>query len=322
MIRLNLLGAMGNQLFEYAFARALSEEFGDSDIRINDHFDGFIRLYSDKKFYYTSPDIKYLTLNENVSFIKNDLKNKAATLFQLADYVYFHQDMLRGQFTPEKFMRQSARGKYQQAKGLLYTYYPHNKTAPEKKLVTDLFQSEKYFKSIENILRRELLVKAPPSPENRAMIEEMSSCESVAVHIRRGDFGDSHWSFLQVCNERYYQDSMDYIAARVKSPVFYIFSNNSGEIQWIKENYHFDHPVKYVDMKNPAHEDYRLMYNCRNFVISNSTFSWWGSYMSKNPSKIITAPDIWQKKEYKGGSMDIYRDDMIKIKVYLEENDL
>lgn len=202
----------------------------------------------------------------------------------------------------------------------MYTHYIHSIKSRKNKLVTDLFQSELYFKGIRNILLNEFKVKCEPSQENLEMINELSTCNSVCVHIRRGDFTDTYWSYLNVCNENYYQRGMDHVAQHTANPVFYIFSNTHKDFEWIKENYHFSYPVKYVDLGNPAHEDYRLMYNCKHFVMSNSTFSWWASYMSENPDKIVVAPDVWQNKPYKGGTIDIYRDDMIKIHVDLEDS--
>lgn len=318
MIRLNLLGGMGNQLFGYAYARALSEEFSDKEIVINDYFYRFFNFCLGRKFKYTPIDLKHLVLNENVKYARHNFKNVVLSTLEFINYGYYHQDFLRKPFTQEKFYKQSERGKYQQAKNLLYTYYTHSPKAPKNKLVTDLFQSEKYFKNIRDILLKEFKVNTPLSDRNAKMIDELKSCNSVCVHMRRGDFLEDHWNFLVVCNEEYYQKGMDYIAERVENPVFYIFSNTPNEIGWIKENYHFTYPVRYVDLGNPAHEDFRLMYNCEHFVISNSTFSWWGSYMSVNKDKIVVAPDIWQRKEY-SGTMDIYRDDMVKIHVNLED---
>lgn len=317
MIRVNLIGGFGNQMFEYAYARALAEEFGDNKIIINDFFYRFIVLYADKKFNYIPIDLKYLVLNENIKYAKHNLKNAVSSTFEFIDYAYYHQDFLRKPFTQEKFFKRSERGKYQQAKNLLYTHYIHSSKAPKNKLVTDLFQSELYFKNIKDILLKEFQVKTTLSDQNAKMLEELKSCNSVCVHIRRGDFLNEHWNFLAVCNEKYYQDGMDYIASHTINPTFYIFSNTAKDFEWIKENYHFKYPVKYVDLNNPAHEDFRLMYNCKHFVMSNSTFSWWASYMSKNEDKLVIVPDIWQRKKY-NGSMDIYRDDMIKIHIDLE----
>lgn len=131
---------------------------------------------------------------------------------------------------------------------------------------------------------------------------------------------------LAVCTEYYYQKGMDYIASNTENPVFYIFSNTHSDLEWIKNNYQFDYPVKYVDLNNPDYEEIRLMYNCKHFVISNSTFSWWGSYLSSSPNKIVVAPDIFKRKEpeevFKDMNCnDVYRDDMVIIPTTEEKED-
>lgn len=55
----------------------------------------------------------------------------------------------------------------------------------------------------------------------------------------------------------------------------------------------FDHPVAYVEVDVPDYETLRLMYMCKHFVMSNSSFSWWASYLSDNKEKIVVAPSYW-----------------------------
>ena len=93
-------------------------------------------------------------------------------------------------------------------------------------------------------------------------------------------------ALLNICDYNYYLKSMEYISNKVDSPVFYIFSNSSEDINWIKNNYDFSmYNTVYVDLNNPDYEELRLMYNCKHFIISNSTFSWWGQYLCNNPEK-------------------------------------
>ena len=87
---------------------------------------------------------------------------------------------------------------------------------------------------------------------------------------------------------------MQYISGKINSPVFYFFSNTHDDINWLRENYEFpNYNVKYIDLNNPDYEELRLMYSCRHFIIANSSLSWWGSYLSGNPEKIICAPSKW-----------------------------
>lgn len=323
MIKLNLMGGLGNQMFEYAYARALAEEFGDTKIIINPYFSKFYNIAAQRTFRMTPNLLRVLKLNDNVQEIScgKGMTDGSCTFIKFA----FERVFTAKYFSPEKYIQRTSKGNFQIG-NFGISYFDHSVTAPSDKVVTGLYQSEKYFKKIRSILINEFQVKSEPSARNLQMMQEISSCNSVGIHIRRGDFGKSQWKYLRVCNEDYYVRSLNYICERVKDPVFYIFTNNHSEMEWIRNNYRFDKKIKYVDLNNPGYEDLRLMYHCKHFVISNSTFSWWGSYLSQNDDKIICAPSKWfasvpnrlYAKPYPG-RIDIYRDDMIKIPVHLEE---
>ena len=74
----------------------------------------------------------------------------------------------------------------------------------------------------------------------------------------------------------------------MKNPVFYIFSTDQ---QWAKDNIKIDAPHVYVDWTKRDYEDLQLMSNCKHFINANSSFSWWGSFLSPNKHKIILSPN-------------------------------
>lgn len=316
MIRVNLIGGLGNQMFEYAYARAIAEESGDMDIIVNPFFNAYYHIPVEKKIILFENSLKYLVLNKDV----HELSRAKGMIYAALDFIRYAADAVLYKFmTRQKFAYRTARGNYMLCR-YGYTYYEHSKKFRSKKVLAGLYQSGRFFEKIRPIIVEEFRVKNEPSKENAAMINELSGCNSVCVHIRRGDYSDPKWSFLKICNEQYYRDGMDYIAEHVGDPVFYIFSNNSRDLKWIKDNYHFDYDVRYVDMGNSACEDMRLMCSCKHFVLSNSTLGWWGSYLSENADKIVVVPDAWQKEETYTEAFDIYRDDMVKIHVDPKEN--
>lgn len=309
MITVNLHGGLGNLMFEYAYGRALQEELGDK-LEFNAQYINLISLWL-----YHRPDTKnnllHLTLNDSVRW-KSPLTGYAEGIIDgihSAFYSYYKRgELYHGKSSFEKASR----------KGYLFsldaiTYYRYAGRKNINRKVIGLWQSEKYFKNIEDIIRKEFVVKTPPSSENQKMINELKMCNSVCVHIRRGDYLTAfNAKELVVCNNAYFNAGMKYIADRTENPVFYIFTNDSKDVKWIQENYHFDYPVKYVDLNNPNYEELRLMYTCKHFVISNSTFSWWGSYLATNPCKITVAPSIWLNG-YTAPQDILLRDDIVKI---------
>jgi hypothetical protein len=77
----------------------------------------------------------------------------------------------------------------------------------------------------------------------------------------------------------------------VKDPHFFVFSDDP---EWVVDNLKLRNPIRYINHNgNMPHEDLRLMSLCRHHVIANSSFSWWGAWLSKNPQKLVIAPESW-----------------------------
>lgn len=324
MVELMLAGGLGNQMFQYAYARAISEEFKNSNIEINPYFNEIFKIYSKAikgKPEYLEYQLNLFKLNSNVKV----LSSVAARCKALKEFSYgtaVRMGWIHPNTDAAKYEKKSSKGKF-----VLFdkscTYYRHSKDCSvNRKTVLGWFFSEKFFANIKPILLEEFQFKEPPADnKNIEMIEELSSCNSVCVHIRRGDLTNKHYTYFSMVGEDYYKEGMRYIAERTNNPVFYIFTNNHNDFEWLKQNYKFDYPVKFVDLGNPGHEDLRLMYNCKHFVISNSSFSWWGSYMSQNPNKIVVAPDLPMDKCWLGDKSckDKLRSDMVILKADKEE---
>lgn len=125
-------------------------------------------------------------------------------------------------------------------------------------------------------------------------LRKIQSTNSVALHVRRGDYVSNKETsaFHGVCSTAYYQDAIAYLARKRSDLYFFIFSD---DISWVKENLVINEfPVDYVEHNtNLAHEDLRLMYFCKNNIIANSSFSWWGAWLNNHPDKIVIAPEKW-----------------------------
>ncbi|MBO7258018.1 MAG: alpha-1,2-fucosyltransferase, partial [Alphaproteobacteria bacterium] len=158
-----------------------------------------------------------------------------------------------------------------------------------------LFQNERYFLKYRKEILKAFRFKENMSNKNKQLVKSIQNSNSVAVHIRRGDYlaknGDQH-----VLSPTYYKLATNYIAERVKNPHFYIFSD---DMKWVKENIKLPYPHTFVEHNygDYSYNDMRLMSLCKHNIIANSTFSWWGAWLNKNPNKIVITPDIWLKKD-------------------------
>lgn len=300
MINLKISDGLGNQMFQYAFGRALSEFCGDKLCLNTLHFkQSDLRHYSLYHFY----------LSDEVKVLKSP-----------AESIYYAYGKLRYEYLTKLKYKQFKGTKVRLLQALNregiyyglspYEYYEIQKSSKGFKYVNGYWQSPKFFHAIEAKLQQELRVKTEASDANKAMIQKLSNSNSVCVHVRRGDYVGSSFD---VCTEAYYQKAMDVIASHVENPTFYVFSNSSEDIAWIKENYHFNHNIEYVDLDNPDYEELRLMYSCHHFIISNSTFSWWGAYLSSFKDKVVVAPQKWNE-DYNVVE-DLYLENWIKVGV-------
>ncbi len=134
---------------------------------------------------------------------------------------------------------------------------------------------------------------------------------SVSVHIRRGDYliqTNDMYQFGGVVNMAYFKRAADYIADKVDAPVFFIFSD---DMDWCRKNFHGEQ-YRFVD-SNRGMDSWRDMYMmslCKHHINSNSTFSWWGAWLSDCENSITICP-----KEYIRGldTPDVYPGRWIKL---------
>jgi hypothetical protein len=154
--------------------------------------------------------------------------------------------------------------------------------------------NEKYFISIENIIRKEFRVTEPPAGINEMYLGKIQSTNSVAIHVRRGDYVSNKETntFHGVCSIAYYEEAIAQLSRKMQNIHFFIFSD---DIPWVRENLLINNfPVEYVEHNaDLGYEDLRLMYSCKHHIIANSSFSWWGAWLNNNPDKIIIAPEKW-----------------------------
>ena len=125
-------------------------------------------------------------------------------------------------------------------------------------------------------------------------IEYVNSGHVTSLHVRRGDYlNASNINMFGACSLDYFEQATNEICVNEKKSKFLIFTD---DIPWVKDNLKLSHEFIIVDNEpiKPFWYIY-LMSLCENNIISNSSFSWWGAFLNKNPEKTVIVPSKWYK---------------------------
>lgn len=166
-----------------------------------------------------------------------------------------------------------------------------------KNCLDGYWQNEIYFKDIRKIILNDFSLKKESS-NFKKLKNIILNTNAISVHIRRGDYAKRRKTkkYHGLLPLKYYQKAVSYIIKKINNPYFYVFSD---DIDWVKTNFKTSYPTHFVSQPNKLTnaEELILMSCCRHNIIANSSFSWWGAWLNKNPSKIIIAPRKWFRKE-------------------------
>jgi hypothetical protein len=281
-----LLGGLGNQMFQYALGRQLSIASGR-------------QLLLDLSFY-ESDAAKSTWTVRNFGLSNFKLNADVATSEDLKPF----QKYLKLNFIGRVARRLSSIGKYYSGgyileplgRNFVFDHRLLNATLKQVIYLDGFWQSEKYFLSIEDVIRKDFAFKNEPDEVNKKMLDQINSVNSVAIHIRHGDNATKIAAKHGVLPMSYYKNAIANLVANVESPKFYIFSDDQA---WAKQNLKLNFPAEFVshngDEKN--YEDIRLMSHCKHHIIGNSTFSWWGAWLAKKPNQVVYAPERYHMKD-------------------------
>lgn len=157
------------------------------------------------------------------------------------------------------------------------------------------WQSEKYFGDQADQIRKDFTFSPLPAGEARRIAARIHACPgAVSVHIRRGDYvsNPEALAFHGLPGPEYYRAALAHIRAVLGDTTIFLFSDDP---QWVWDN--FDpcgHAMEVVDLNLPEfpQHDMHLMSLCRHHIIANSSFSWWGAWLSSHRG-IVVAPKRW-----------------------------
>lgn len=167
----------------------------------------------------------------------------------------------------------------------------------EDMYLSGYFACEKYYADILYDLREKIQFPKSDNPLNLMMAEKMQSCESVSVHIRRGDYLDpeNRAMFGNICTDAYYAKAMERIREEFPNAHFFLFSD---DIRYLKENFaREDCTIVDINHDQESFYDIWLMSQCKHNICANSTFSFWGARLNSHEDKIMIRPTIHKNSQ-------------------------
>jgi len=172
------------------------------------------------------------------------------------------------------------------------------------------WQSWRYVDAVIKELLENFVPNTPLSNKTFTTQKTIKSQEAVFIGVRKGDY-KSETAHYGSFDSTYYQKAMAMIDSKATQPVYYVFSN---DIPWCKENINWGkHTVIYREPEDQTDdfEELMLMSSCKHAIIVNSSYHWWGATLIDNPNKIICCPLKWF---FDDAPIDIIPDNWVKIK--------
>ncbi len=301
-IYLPLQGRIGNQLFQYAFARKIQREMGENAVIVIDDSDVIRCGWENSLTFYNLPNVEYIHKNiiESCKLSKQYFLRKIYRLFtRNKDYM--------SKFRNEKRLQPllNRNGMFLCENGFME---PHlNLSGPV--YLEGYFQSESYFADIREDIRGLFSGKDFALLESYPGMDKIENQNSVCISVKvEHNVGSSMYD---VCSMDYWREAIGYIIDHVEKPLFFICSDNVDYVlEHLIDSERFDYIVQ--DKNMPVCVSLGAMAKCKHFIIGNTTFGWWAQYLSGYSGKTVIAPSRWMDVEM---PIDIYQKNWKLIEV-------
>ena len=265
-VRVELLGGLGNQLFQAATAYSLCQRLGGTL-----EFD--VSRFSQKG----SRAYALAGLGHGATVVGEDVSGIQRTLSRVQKAVM------------PKGMRKPAGWSGAVFREASYAYDPRFDQISGDCCLSGYFHSARYFAGAEAAVRQVFDLSAVASDKAKAFAAAMPA-GSLAVHVRIGDFKDSRFSAVHgTLDPRYYRDAIRLVVEAKRPEVIYLFTDTPDTALRVMPEGVACEPVRGFD----AVDDLFLMSSTTHHIIANSTFSWWGAYFAPQPDSLVVAPRAW-----------------------------
>lgn len=269
-------GGLGNQMFFYAFKLYLKENGINGHLVWNEYF--------------------FTKQHNGVELFKIfNIQTTRLTKIKIFFLVTMNKSLLPN--ISKRILGRVAKAKYLLAfkfkQSTPYTFDNVLEISRKKHIYLDGFwQNYHYLEPIRDKVLKEFNFKLPQNFSENNFLKQIKDCNSVSMHIRRGDYLDPKFANLNVINSNeYYWKAIDYIKGKVEFPLFFIFTD---DLTWARKEFVSEDFVFIEGNINmDAYLDMYLMSQCKHNIIANSTFSWWGAWLNTYSSKTVIAPNLW-----------------------------
>lgn len=266
-ILVHLCGGLGNQMFQYSFARALCA------VRNADLFIDISAYEYDSKRKY---QLDFYINKNNGILLKNKLVDNFYIKFiKLINKLFYNRDHIN--IIDDELNFNNEVVKIDKNIGL-FGYW----------------QNENYFLNFEDLIRNDYTIPINGYQNEALLKNEIANSNSIAVHIRRGDYisDPDAKEFQGALGLNYYTNAINYFSNKIPDAHFYFFSD---DIDYVKNQFKSNAKYHFVNCSKSLNDfqEMCLMRLCKHFIIANSSFSWWAAWLGDYQSKVIVAPKVW-----------------------------
>ena len=285
-------GGIGNQMFCYAAARRLAVT-NEAELVIDD-VTGFVRDQQYRRRYaldHFKIPCRKATSSERLEPFERYRRG-------LMKFISRKQPFERRRYLEQERINFDSRLLVQKVKGTLY--------------LDGLWQSESYFKDVEQKIREDLKIIPPADSVNKRMVEDIRNSLVVALHVRW--FSAHTSSDKHNIADDYYQRAVYYMEKKLDKPRYFLFSDDPAAAK--KKIKLPDQRVTVVDHNQgdeEAYADLWLMSQCKHFITANSTFSWWGAWLCNFQDKVVVCPEFGQTEVSSWGFDGLIPEGWIKL---------
>ncbi|MCA6436733.1 MAG: alpha-1,2-fucosyltransferase [Bacteroidetes bacterium] len=279
MIIVKIHSGLGNQLFQYAFAKSLSLSL-DRELKLDLSQIKKQESVAGKSMYRLD---KYKINQEVLDDNELDKILRLSKGWFSGNKVSNFLKKRMGYYSKNDFVVNEAR----------YDLVKQNIDKLEFIYLDGYWGDQKYFELNYDRFKNDFEINEELDLDNYSLKNEIINKNSIGIHVRRGDYL-LHKELFTILDKEYYEKAIEFVKSKVNNPVFYVFSDDRAGAKELLNNLLVNDKVIFVNNNNGSKDylDLELMRSCKHFIMANSTFSWWAAWLSSE-DKLITYPTNW-----------------------------